>query len=430
LAARKGPPYNAAAFGFVGRGLVPCLADGETNLGEMITVIIGVPKEIKNREHRVALTPDGVRLLIKDGHEVRVETHAGLASGYADQEYESSGARIVNEASKAWAADLVLKIKEPLSEEYGFLRPGLCLFTYLHLAAAPELLDILLAKKVRAIAYETVQADDGSLPLLAPMSRIAGRLATQIGASLLQRENGTPYPGRGVLMGGVPCVEGARVLVIGGGNVGRNAAEVALGMGASVRVLDASVDCVSALRQQFAKAGGACDIRFFAEQLLFEALDVCDLLIGAALIPGEHAPALLTPSYLERMQGGVFIDVAIDQGGISQTSRPSSYEEPVYIESGVLHCCLPNLPAAVPVSATQALTHATLPFVRELANKGVKKAMRENASLARGVNTWDGHVTHRGVAHALNLDPASVRTHIAQALDSSGAMKKASSPIR
>jgi len=363
-------------------------------------MIIGVPKEIKNREHRVSLTPAGVQQLVKDGHEVRVEQDAGKASGFADADYEASGSRIVKEAGEVWAADLVLKIKEPLPVEYAFLRLGQGLFTYLHLAAVPALMDVLLEKGVRAIGYETVQADDGSLPLLAPMSRVAGRMATQIGATLLQKENGTAYQGRGVLMGGVDGVPSASVLVLGGGNVGRNAADVALGMGASVQILDASVDCVSALRQRFSKAGDACDVRFFAEQLMFEALETCDLLIGAALIPGEHAPLLLTPSYLERMKGGVFVDVAIDQGGVSETSRPTSYDEPVYAESGVLHCCLPNLPAAVPVSATQALTHATLPYVRYLASSGLD-AVRENAALARGVNTWDGHVMHRGVAHTL-----------------------------
>jgi len=362
-------------------------------------MMIGIPKEIKNREHRVALTPDGARQLVQDGHQVCVEHEAGAGSGFADADYEAAGASIAATPEDAWAADLVLKIKEPLAEEYVHLRSGQYLFTYLHLAAAPALLDILLEKGVRAIGYETVQADDGSLPLLAPMSSIAGRLATQIGASLLQRENLTPYPGRGVLMGGLTGVEAARVLVIGGGNVGRNAAQVALGMGASVQILDANVGRVSSLRRRFAQAGGACDTRFFAGQLMFEALETCDLLIGAALIPGEHAPTLLTPSYLERMKGGVFVDVAIDQGGISQTSRPSSYDEPVYVESGVLHCCLPNLPAAVPVSATQALTHATLPFVRHLANAGMD-IVREDAALARGVNTWDGHVAHRGVARA------------------------------
>lgn len=366
-------------------------------------MIIGAPKETKNREHRVSLTPAGVRQLVKDGHEVRVEHDAGKASGFIDVDYEASGAHMVKKADEAWAVDLVLKIKEPLPAEYVFLRHEQCLFTYLHLAAAPKLLDVLLEKSVRAIAYETVQLEDGSLPLLAPMSRIAGRLATQIGASLLQKENGTPYPGRGVLMGGVDGAPSAHVLVLGGGNVGRNAAEVALGMGASVRILDASADCVSRLRQQFSGFGDACDVRFLAEQLMLEALETCDLLIGAALIPGEHAPILLTQPCLERMAGGVFVDVAIDQGGISQTSRPSSYEDPVYSEAGVLHCCLPNLPAAVPVSATQALTHATFPYVRHLANAGMD-AVREDASLARGVNTWDGHVTHRGVAHALGRD--------------------------
>jgi len=364
-------------------------------------MIIGIPREIKNREHRVALTPAGARQLVQDGHKVCMEHEAGVGSGFSDADYEAAGACIAATPEDVWAADLVLKIKEPLPEEYIHLRPGQYLFTYLHLAAVPELLDVLLEKSVRAIGYETVQMNDGSLPLLAPMSRVAGRLATQIGASLLQKENGTQYPGRGVLMGGVDGVEPAHVLVLGGGNVGCNAAEVALGMGASVQILDASADCVSQLRQGFSGFGEACDVRFFAEQLMFEALETCDLLIGAALIPGEHAPLLLTPSYLERMKGGVFVDVAIDQGGISQTSRPSSYDEPVYAEAGVLHCCLPNLPAAVPVSATQALTHATFPYVRHLANAG-PDAVREDAALACGVNTWDGHVTHRGVAHAMN----------------------------
>jgi len=370
-------------------------------------MMIGIPKEIKNREHRVALTPEGVQQLVKDGHEVRVQHDAGTGSGFSDSDYAEAGASVREDATDIWEADLVVKIKEPLAEEYEFLRPELLLFTYLHLAATPELLDVLLAGHVRAIAYETVQSEEGRLPLLAPMSCIAGRIATQIGASLLQKENGTPYPGKGVLMGGVDGAPPVRVLVLGGGNVGRNAAEVALGMGAMVQILDASVDCVSALRQHFESAGDMCDVRFFAGQLMFEALETCDLLIGAALIPGEHAPMLLTPSYLERMSGGVFVDVAIDQGGIAETSRPTSYDEPVYIESGVLHCCLPNFPAAVPVSATRALTQATFPYVRHLANAGMD-AVREDAALARGVNTWDGHITHRGVAHALGREYPSL----------------------
>ncbi len=364
-------------------------------------MIIGIPKEIKNQEHRVALTPDGVSRLVADGHNICIQHDAGADSGYQDSDYSEAGARIVEDADAAWDADLVVKIKEPLANEFAFLRPGLGLFTFLHLAAAPELTEVLLEKQVCAIAYETVQQNDGSLPLLAPMSRIAGRLAAQIGANLLQRENGTPYQGKGVLMGGADGARPARVLVLGGGNVGRNAAEVALGMGASVRILDANVESVAQLRERFSEAGEACDVRFSAGQLMFEMLSECDILIGAALIPGQHAPALLTPSYLERMAGGVFVDVAIDQGGISQTSRPTSYSDPVYTEAGVLHCCLPNLPASVPVSATQALTHATFPFVRKLAMSGLQNAVREDRMLARGVNTWDGHLTHQGVAHAL-----------------------------
>ncbi len=366
-------------------------------------MIVGVPKEIKNREQRVALSPEGARQLVEAGCEVRVQKGAGLGAGFFDEAWAEAGARIVDGAGEAWAADLVLKVKEPLPEEYDFLRPGLGLFTYLHLAAAPELARMLVERKVRAIGYETVQTDDGRLPLLAPMSRIAGRVAMQMAAHYLQRENGTAFPGKGILPGGVDGVPPASVVVIGGGNVGQNAARVALGLGARVRVLDTNAGVVAALRERFADAGEAFEARFYAPQLLFEALEGCDALIGAALIPGEHAPVLLTPSWLERMSGGVFVDVAIDQGGISQTSRPTSYEEPVYVDAGVLHCCLPNLPAAVPVSATQALTHATFPWVMKLATQGLEAAVRAEPALMRGVNTWDGRVTHRGVARALKM---------------------------
>jgi len=364
---------------------------------------IGIPAEIKNREQRVALVPEGVKALTDAGCEVCVQKGAGLGAGFSDSAYAGAGARIADTAAAAWDAELVLKVKEPLPEEYDYLRPGLCLFTYLHLAAVPELARVLMERKVRAIGYETVQTDDGRLPLLAPMSRIAGRVAMQMAARFLQRENGTGFPGKGILPGGIEGVPSATVVVVGGGNVGRNAARVALGLGARVRILDASVDCVAALRQRFADAGEAFDARFYAPQMLFEALDSCDVLIGAALVPGEHAPVLLTPSWLTRMSGGVFVDVAIDQGGISRTSRPTSYEEPVYVEAGVLHCCLPNLPAAVPVSATRALTHATFPWVMKLAAEGIAAAVRAEAPLRRGVNTWDGAVVHRGVARTLKL---------------------------
>jgi len=372
-------------------------------------MIVGVPKEIKNREQRVALTPEGAGELVRAGSEVRLQKGAGLGAGFFDEAYEEAGARIVDSAAEAWAADLVVKVKEPLPEEYDFLRPGLTLFTYLHLAAAPELAHELLARKVRAIGYETVQTDDGRLPLLAPMSRVAGRVAMQMAARFLQRENDTPYPGKGVLPGGLEGVPPASTLIVGGGNVGMHAATVALAMGAQVRVLDANVDRVAALREEFADMGDRFEARFHTPQLLFEALDGCDVLIGAALIPGEHAPVLLTPSWLERMAGGVFVDVAIDQGGISETSRPTSYAEPVYVEAGVMHCCLPNLPAAVPVSATRALTHATLPWVKTLACEGVEAAVRTETPLRRGVNTWDGAVVHRGVARALNLPYRAVK---------------------
>jgi len=362
-------------------------------------MIIGIPKEIKNRERRISLTPEGAASLTAAGHEVHVEQGAGLGSGFSDADYRTAGARIVADAAKAWEAELVVKVKEPLAVEYPFLSSNQCLFTYLHLAAVPELVPVLLQQKVRAIAYETVQLDNGSLPLLAPMSRVAGRVAAQMGAYLLQAENGTGFSGKGKLMGGVDGVPPARVLIIGGGNAGRSAADVAIGMGADVCVRDASPACVAALQASF---GGRCRAGTFSMGAMLAELDDCDLLIGAALIAGEHAPQLLGKDQLARMQGGVFVDIAIDQGGIATTSRPTSYAEPVYVEAGVLHCCLPNMPACVPLSATRALTHATLPYVQMLADRGIASAMTD-AALARGVNTWDGHITHAGVAHALNL---------------------------
>ncbi|MDX8391313.1 MAG: alanine dehydrogenase [Mariprofundaceae bacterium] len=357
-------------------------------------MIIGVAKEIKNRERRVALTPAGAAQLIVAGHVVRVEAGAGQGSGFSDADYATAGAQVASKEA-VWQARLVVKVKEPLVEEYDLLHAQMCLFTFLHLAAAPELAAILLAKKVRAIAYETVQTGSGELPLLAPMSCIAGRVSVQMGAHLLQAENGTSFAGKGVLMGGVEGVSAAHVVIIGGGHAGRAAAKVACGMGASVRIFDANSETVAKLRQHF-------DACVFEMDALCSALNDCDLLIGAALIPGEHAPILIEAAHLARMAGGVFVDVAIDQGGISATSRPTSYAEPVYVAAGVLHCCLPNLPAAVPLSATRALTCATLPWVRKLADAGIAAAMCDS-TLARGVNTWDGKLVHRGVAHALGV---------------------------
>jgi len=365
-------------------------------------MIIGIPKEIKNRERRVALTPQGTEILTRAGHEVRIEAGAGLGSGFADTDYLAAGALSVNTTS-AWDAELVVKVKEPLPVEYAYFHPGLCLFTYLHLAAVAELVPSLLQQQVRAIGYETVQMDNGSLPLLAPMSQIAGRVAVQMGAYLLQSENGTPFSGKGKLMGGSDGVQPARVLILGGGHAGRNAAQVAAGMGAEVCVLDTSAACIASLNR---KLTGHFSAEVFSAEALRDKLQDCDLLIGATLIAGEHAAHLLNAELLATMRGGVFVDIAIDQGGISQTSRPTSYAEPVYVEAGVLHCCLPNLPACVPLSATRALTHATLPFVQMLADEGIEAALRgpqeTHAALRRGVNTWDGRIVHAGVAHALN----------------------------
>ncbi|MDQ6986345.1 MAG: alanine dehydrogenase [Mariprofundaceae bacterium] len=377
-------------------------------------MIIGVPRELKNRERRVALTPDGAAQLVAAGHVLRIEQNAGKGSGFSDADYATAGAQVLAKDA-VWEADLVVKVKEPLPEEYGFLRPQMFLFTYLHLAAEPQLVDVLLANKVRAIAYETVQTDNGALPLLAPMSRIAGRVAAQIGAHLLQAENGTPFVGKGVLMGGEPP---ANVIIIGGGHAGRAAASVACGMGAAVRIFDVSAACVADLNKTFVKKmpGERCAARFFDMNACTVdewavALNDCDLLIGAALIVGEHAPQLLEARHLARMAGGVFVDISIDQGGMSASSRPTSYAEPVYVEAGVLHCCLPNLPAAVPVSATHALTVATLPWLQKLAGTGITAAMCDTA-LARGVNTWDGQLVHRGVAHALGIPFTSLEALI------------------
>ncbi len=368
-------------------------------------MLIGVAKELKNRERRVAMTPAGAAQLVAAGHVLRIEHGAGEGSGFADTDYAAAGAQLLDKKA-VWQAELVVKVKEPLASEYGFLHPQMCLFTYLHLAAEPNLVDALLRNKVRAIAYETVQNDDGSLPLLAPMSRIAGRVAMQIAAHLLQVENGTPFAGKGVLMGGEPP---AKVVVLGGGHAGRAAASVACGMGADVRIFDASAACVTGLNKVFVKGifGGRCEAHVFnMNECLVDkwaaVLNDCDVLIGAALIAGEHAPQLLNATHLAHMAGGVFIDIAIDQGGISTTSRATSYADPVYLEADVLHCCLPNLPAAVPVSATHALTDATLPWLQKLADAGIAAALC-NTTLARGVNTWDGHLVHRGVAHALAL---------------------------
>ncbi len=366
---------------------------------------IGVPREIKNGEHRVALTPRGAAELVTAGHQVVLERGAGIDSGYPDSEYEAAGATLVEQAGDAWDSDLVVKVKEPLPQEYVYLREDSALFTFLHLAAFPELTRKLMDARVRAIGYETVELDHGGLPILAPMSKVAGRVAMLMAARLLQfgsihggSLHGAPLAGvqhKGMLMGGIKGIDPCRVVILGGGNVGRHAAYVAAGLDAEVMVLDHHQGCIVHLNELFA---GRVTATLYAESDLGSMLADADVVVGAALIPGEHAPQLITEAMVAAMQNGsVFMDVAIDQGGISQTSRVTSYDEPVYAVHGVIHSCLPNLPAAVPRSSTQALVAASLPYIKVLAEDGVERAVEANSALKRGINTWDGEIRHAGV---------------------------------
>jgi len=371
---------------------------------EVMTVRIGVPREIKNHEHRVAMIPSGVSSLVADGHEVVVETSAGADSGFSDHAYIEAGACIAAAAEDAWACDMVVKVKEPLASEYAFLRPDLILFTFLHLAAAPVLARVLMDRKVCAVAYETVQLEDGSLPVLATMSQVAGRVAVQLAVRFLQKENGTPFPGKGRLAAGVAGSEAAKAVIFGAGNVGLHAADALAGLGANVVLLEASLERIESIQSSLHNHITAMH---FSSEHVRMLLPDCDILIGAALVPGKHAPGLLRRSDVRRMQpGSVFVDVSIDQGGISESSRPTTYDEPVYVEEGVIHCCLPNLPGAVPLTSTIALTHASLPYIRLIANHGVTAAAHANQALSLGINVQDGRVVHKGVAESLGLRPS------------------------
>src|SRR5580700_751878 len=360
-------------------------------------MMIGVPKEVKDHETRVGLVPSGANALREAGHEVLVETHAGEGSTLSDDEYVQAGATIVPSASEVWSrADLVVKVKEPQHGEYGFLRPGLILFTYLHLAPLPELTDRLLQSGVTGIAYETIVEPDGSLPLLTPMSEVAGRLAVQVGAQYLERPNG----GRGILLGGVPGVRPANVAIIGGGIVGTNAAKVAIGMGAHVTIIDRSLDRLRVLDDIF---NGQVVTLASNSWTIAETLKLSDLVIGGVLIPGASAPKLVRREMIAKMKrGSVVVDVAIDQGGCFETSHPTTHTDPVYFVDNVLHYCVSNMPAAVPHTSTFALTNATFPYLLELANKGLAHAAQENPGLRAGVNTYQGGVTHHGVAESQN----------------------------
>jgi alanine dehydrogenase len=354
-------------------------------------MLVGVPVEIKDHEYRVGLTPAGVHALREHGHQVCVETGAGARIGIADANYVSAGARIVASAKEVFAADMVVKVKELQPAEFGLPRRGQILFAYLHLAPDPELLKALLACGVSGIAYETVSDAQGRLPLLAPMSRIAGRLSVQVGAWALQMANG----GSGVLLGGVPGVAPGRVVVIGAGAAGANAAQIAAGMGADVTVLDVDLERLAHLDQVYRGRVKTC----FSEALaIAEQVAQADLAIGALLVPGKLAPRLISRKLLQRMRpGSVLVDIAIDQGGIAETSRPTSHSQPLFVEEGVVHYCVPNMPSACARTATLALTQATFPYVLKLADRGLD-ALSEDAGLANGLQVHAGQVTHRGLA--------------------------------
>jgi alanine dehydrogenase len=359
---------------------------------------VGVPKELKQQEYRVALTPAGARELAQRGHEVLVETGAGVGSAFPDDAYGRAGARIVS-ADDVWSrSDLLLKVKEPVGPEYRRLREGLTLFTYLHIAADEPLTRALVESGITAIAYETVETDRRALPLLAPMSEIAGRLAPQAGAFHLEK----PQGGRGLLLGGVAGVAAGRVVVIGGGIVGYNAAVIALGFGAQVTILERSVDRMRHLEEILS---GRVSLLMSSSLQIEESLKEADLVIGAVLIPGALAPKLVTREMLREMkEGSVLVDVAIDQGGLAETSRPTTHDEPVYTVEGVVHYCVANMPGAVPITSTRALTNVTLPYVEAIADYGTVEAVQRDASLARGVNVVGGHVTYEAVAEAHGLE--------------------------
>ncbi|MCY8007596.1 alanine dehydrogenase [Bacillus haynesii] len=366
-------------------------------------MIIGIPKEIKNNENRVAITPAGVIALKKSGHQVFIEQGAGLGSGFEDADYKAAGAEILAEAKDVWGkADMVMKVKEPISSEYGYFRKGLVLFTYLHLAAEPKLAKALVDSGVTAIAYETVEVNR-TLPLLTPMSEVAGRMASQIGAQFLEKSKG----GKGILLSGVPGVKRGKVTIIGGGVVGTNAAKIAVGLGADVTLIDLSAERLRQLDDQFGK-----DIQTLMSNPLniAEAVKDSDLVIGAVLIPGAKAPKLVTEEMIQSMSpGSVVVDVAIDQGGIIETvDKITTHDDPTYTKHGVVHYAVANMPGAVPRTSTIGLTNVTMPYALQIANKGVEQAVAENQALALGVNVANGSITYKAVARDLGYEYVSV----------------------
>jgi len=369
-----------------------------TTLVEVPKVIVGLPKEIKDNEYRVGLTPAGVRALTDAAHQVVVEKSAGEGSGFEDALYQKAGAQIIGSADEVWSqADMIVKVKEPIAPEYPRMREGQLLFTYLHLAPDPKLTSALLERKVTGVAYETITDRRGTLPLLTPMSEVAGRMAIQVGAHYLEKMSG----GAGILLGGVPGVPAARVVIIGGGVVGTNAAKIAVGMGAHVTIIDNNLDRLRELDDIFLSKISTLASSAY---MIHDAISTADLIVGAVLVPGAAAPRLVTRNMLKDVpNGAVIVDVAVDQGGCIETTHPTTHSDPTYYVEGVLHYCVANMPGAVPRTSTFALTNATLPYALKLANLGFLNAIANDPHLKEGVNTYAGHCTYEAVASAQGL---------------------------
>ncbi len=371
-------------------------------------MIIGVPKEVKTREYRVGLVPAGARAFIGAGHKVLIQKGAGEGSGIPDAEYTRVGAELIKSADEVWKrAELIIKVKEPIAEEYERIQTGQIIYTYFHLAAVPELAKVLIKKRVAAVAYETIQLEDGSLPLLKPMSEIAGKMSIQVGAACLEKEHG----GKGILLGGVPGVRRGRVTIIGGGVVGTSAAKVAVGMGAEVTILDVNLAQLTYLDDVFlGRVSTACS----DTESISRAVREADLVIGGVLIPGGRAPKLVSRELISQMsKGSVVVDVAVDQGGCIETCKPTTHDHPTYEVDGVIHYCVANMPGAVAQTSTFALTNTTRPYGRKIADLGLVEAIRADPALARGLNTFDGQVTYQAVAKELGYDYLPIAEAIA-----------------
>lgn len=360
-------------------------------------MIIGVPTEIKTREYRVGINPGGVRSLVEAGHTIHIQKGAGIGSGITDEMFATAGAKIVPDAVSAWSADMVMKVKEPIKSEYQYFRRDLILYTYLHLAPLPELTVALMESGVRAIAYETIQLEDGGLPLLRPMSEVAGRIAVQVGAASLEKQRG----GKGVLLGGVPGTRRGRVAIIGGGIVGSNSAQIAVGMGAQVTVLDVDHERMAYLEDIFR---GSIETLYSNPYNIEEVCRRSDLVIGGVLLAGAKTPILVTREMLRSMEpGSVVVDVAVDQGGCIETCRPTTHDDPIYVEEEVIHYCVANMPGAVAQTSTFALTNVTLKYAQLIAQMGAVSAVKSNRALSLGVNCWNGACTYEAVADAVDV---------------------------